>query len=139
MVGANVVPSRLAGRPARAFAGVGPGARVPEGRRGAEARDAVRSLRRGGVRIHLDRHPRLRPLRRQWPTERAQGSRRAAQEDRRRGSPSMIALAIAAPPSSHFIFIPVVLLLGIVIGFMMGSRATRDAFRLEPRKAAERA
>jgi hypothetical protein len=50
----------------------------------------------------------------------------------------MIALAIAAPPSSHFIFIPVVLLLGIVIGFMMGSRATRDAFRLEQRKAAER-
>jgi hypothetical protein len=50
----------------------------------------------------------------------------------------MIALAIAAPPSSHFIFIPVVLVLGIVIGFMMGSRATRDAFRLEQRKAAER-
>ena len=50
----------------------------------------------------------------------------------------MIALAIAAPPSSHLIFIPVVLLLGIVIGFMMGSRATRDAFRLEQRKAAER-
>jgi hypothetical protein len=50
----------------------------------------------------------------------------------------MIALGIAAPPSSHFIFIPVVLLLGIVIGFMMGSRATRDAFRLEQRKAAER-
>lgn len=50
----------------------------------------------------------------------------------------MIALAIAAPPSSHFIFIPVVLLLGIVLGFMMGSRATRDAFRLEQRKAAER-
>ena len=49
----------------------------------------------------------------------------------------MIALAIAAPPSSHFIFIPVVLLLGIVIGFMMGSRATRDAFRLEQRKAAD--
>jgi hypothetical protein len=50
----------------------------------------------------------------------------------------MIALAIAAPPSSHFIFIPVVLVLGIVIGFMMGSRATRDAFRLEQRKVAER-
>jgi hypothetical protein len=50
----------------------------------------------------------------------------------------VIALAIAAPPSSHFIFIPVVLLLGIVLGFMMGSRATRDAFRLEQRKAAER-
>jgi hypothetical protein len=50
----------------------------------------------------------------------------------------MIALAIAAPPSSHFIFIPVVLLLGIVLGFMLGARATRDAFRLEQRKAAER-
>jgi hypothetical protein len=50
----------------------------------------------------------------------------------------MIALAIAAPPSSHFIYIPVMFLLGMVIGFVLGARATRDAFRLEQRKAAER-
>jgi uncharacterized membrane protein len=50
----------------------------------------------------------------------------------------MIALAIAAPPSSHFIYIPVMFLLGVVIGFMLGARATRDAFRLEQRKTAER-
>jgi hypothetical protein len=50
----------------------------------------------------------------------------------------MIALAIAAPPSSHFIYIPVMFLLGVVIGFVLGARATRDAFRLEQRKAAER-
>jgi uncharacterized membrane protein len=50
----------------------------------------------------------------------------------------MIALAIAAPPSSHFIYIPVIFILGIVIGFMLGSKATRDAIALEQRKAAER-
>ncbi|HMC93319.1 MAG TPA: hypothetical protein VKO16_00975 [Polyangia bacterium] len=50
----------------------------------------------------------------------------------------MIALAIAAPPSSHFIYIPVMFLLGLSIGFMLGAKATRDALRLEQRKAAER-
>jgi len=50
----------------------------------------------------------------------------------------MIALAVALPPSSHFIYIPVVFVLGIVLGFMLGSKATRDAFALEERKAAER-
>ena len=50
----------------------------------------------------------------------------------------MVALAIALPPSSHFIYIPVIFILGIVIGFMLGSKATRDAIALEARKAAER-
>jgi hypothetical protein len=50
----------------------------------------------------------------------------------------MIALAIGLPPSSHFIYIPVVFILGIVLGFVLGSKATRDAFALEQRKAAER-
>jgi hypothetical protein len=50
----------------------------------------------------------------------------------------MVALAIALPPSSHFIYIPVIFILGIVIGFMLGSKATRDAIALEQRKAAER-
>jgi hypothetical protein len=49
------------------------------------------------------------------------------------------ALAIGVPPSSHFIYIPVVLILGIVLGFIMGSKATRDAIALEEKKAAERA
>jgi uncharacterized membrane protein len=49
------------------------------------------------------------------------------------------ALAIGVPPSSHFIYIPVIFILGIVLGFVMGSKATRDAFALEEKKAAERA
>ncbi|HVY37721.1 MAG TPA: hypothetical protein VHM31_07290 [Polyangia bacterium] len=50
----------------------------------------------------------------------------------------MLALAIGLPPSSHFIYIPIVFILGIVLGFMMGAKATRDAIALEARKAAER-
>jgi type II secretory pathway pseudopilin PulG len=42
------------------------------------------------------------------------------------------------PPSSHFIYIPVVLILGIVLGFILGARATRDAIQLEQRRQAER-
>ena len=37
------------------------------------------------------------------------------------------ALAIGVPPSSHFIYIPVVFVLGIVLGFIFGSKAQRDA------------
>ncbi len=50
----------------------------------------------------------------------------------------MLALAIALPNSSHFIYIPVVFILGIVIGFMLGAKATRDEIALGQRKAAER-
>ena len=50
----------------------------------------------------------------------------------------MLALAIGLPPSSHFIYIPVIFILGIVLGFMMGAKATRDAIVLEQKKAAER-
>lgn len=50
----------------------------------------------------------------------------------------MLPLAIGLPPSSHFIYIPVILILGIVVGFMLGAKATRDAIALEQRKAAER-
>jgi hypothetical protein len=49
-----------------------------------------------------------------------------------------LSLLISAPPSSHFIYIPVMFILGIVIGFMLGAKATRDAIALEARKAAER-
>jgi uncharacterized membrane protein len=47
-------------------------------------------------------------------------------------------LAISAPPSSHFIYIPVIFIIGIVLGFVLGAKATRDAIALEQRKAAER-
>jgi hypothetical protein len=50
----------------------------------------------------------------------------------------MSALAIALPPSSHFIYIPVVFVIGIVIGFMLGAKATRDEIALGQRRAAER-
>jgi arginine exporter protein ArgO len=49
------------------------------------------------------------------------------------------ALGIGVATSAHFIYIPIVVILGIVLGFIMGSRATRDAFALEARKAEERA
>jgi uncharacterized membrane protein len=50
----------------------------------------------------------------------------------------ILVLGIGAPPSSHFIYIPVIFILGIVIGFVLGAKATRDALALEARKAAER-
>ena len=48
------------------------------------------------------------------------------------------ALAIGVPPSSHFIYIPVIVTLGFVLGFIFGSKTTRDAIAFEQRKAAER-
>jgi hypothetical protein len=41
-------------------------------------------------------------------------------------------------PSSHFIIIPSVLLIGIVIGWVLGSRAARDAYAAELRKREAR-
>ena len=41
--------------------------------------------------------------------------------------------------SSHFIFIPAVLFVGLVIGWILGSRAARDAFAAELRRRDERA
>ena len=41
--------------------------------------------------------------------------------------------------SAHFIFIPAVLLIGIVIGWVLGSRAAADAFQAELRRREERA
>ena len=40
--------------------------------------------------------------------------------------------------SAHFIFIPVVLFIGIVIGWILGSRAAQDAFAMETRKRVKR-
>jgi hypothetical protein len=41
-------------------------------------------------------------------------------------------------PSTHFIFIPAVLLIGVVIGWILGSRAARDAYAMERKKREER-
>jgi hypothetical protein len=41
-------------------------------------------------------------------------------------------------PSSHFLFIPSVLLIGVIIGWVLGSRAARDAYAAELRRREER-
>lgn len=41
--------------------------------------------------------------------------------------------------STHFIFIPATLLVGVVIGWVMGSRAARDAFAMELKRREDRA
>jgi len=41
--------------------------------------------------------------------------------------------------AAHFIYIPIVLIVGLVFGFFLGGRAARDAFALEQKKAERRA
>jgi hypothetical protein len=41
--------------------------------------------------------------------------------------------------AGHFIFIPAVLIVGMVIGWILGSRAARDAYEAELRKREARA
>ena len=41
--------------------------------------------------------------------------------------------------AAHFIFIPAVLLVGLVIGWILGSRAARDAYAAELKRREERA
>ena len=41
--------------------------------------------------------------------------------------------------SAHFIFIPAVLLVGVVIGWILGSRAAADAYGAELKRREERA
>ncbi|MGE3841321.1 MAG: hypothetical protein AB7I50_07015 [Vicinamibacterales bacterium] len=41
--------------------------------------------------------------------------------------------------AGHFIFIPAVLLIGIVFGWIFGSRAATDAFNAELKRREERA
>jgi hypothetical protein len=40
--------------------------------------------------------------------------------------------------AGHFIFIPAVLMVGLVLGWILGSRAARDAFDAELRRREER-
>ena len=48
-------------------------------------------------------------------------------------------MEIGIPSASHFIFIPSVLLIGVVIGWVLGSRAAQDAFAVELKRREERA
>jgi hypothetical protein len=48
-------------------------------------------------------------------------------------------MEIGIPTASHFIFIPAVLLIGVVIGWILGSRAAQDAFAAELKKREARA
>jgi hypothetical protein len=41
--------------------------------------------------------------------------------------------------AAHFIFIPAVLLVGMVVGWILGGRAARDAFAMELKRREERA
>jgi hypothetical protein len=42
------------------------------------------------------------------------------------------------PNAAHFIYIPVMILVGIVIGWILGSRAARDAYLLELRRKEQK-
>jgi len=48
-------------------------------------------------------------------------------------------LNFAEMSSAHFIFIPAVLLIGIVIGWVLGSRAAQDAYAADLKRREERA
>jgi hypothetical protein len=41
--------------------------------------------------------------------------------------------------AGHFIFIPAVLLVGVIVGWVLGSRAARDAYAAELRRREEKA
>jgi hypothetical protein len=41
--------------------------------------------------------------------------------------------------AGHFLFIPAVLLVGLVIGWILGSRAARDAYAMELKRREDRA
>jgi hypothetical protein len=42
------------------------------------------------------------------------------------------------PSAAHFIYIPVMILVGIVIGWMLGARAAQDAYMSELRRREQR-
>lgn len=41
--------------------------------------------------------------------------------------------------AGHFIFIPAVLLIGVIVGWVLGSRSARDAYAAELRRRDEKA
>ena len=48
-------------------------------------------------------------------------------------------LGFGMPTAGHFIIIPAVLLVGVVIGWVLGSRAAADAAAMAQKKRDERA
>ena len=48
-------------------------------------------------------------------------------------------MEFGTPTVAHFIYIPVVMLVGIVMGWVLGSRAAADAAAAEKRRREERA
>lgn len=47
-------------------------------------------------------------------------------------------MEIGVPTAAHFIFIPGVLIIGLVIGWILGSRAAQDAMAMEMKRRDER-
>ena len=47
-------------------------------------------------------------------------------------------MEIGVPTAAHFIFIPAVLIIGLVIGWILGSRAAQDAMAMEMKRQGER-
>lgn len=43
------------------------------------------------------------------------------------------------PTTAHFIYIPAVLILGVVLGFIWGARVAREAYELERKRQEEKA
>tara|TARA_B100001123_G_scaffold295262_1_gene329227 strand:+ start:491 stop:661 length:171 start_codon:yes stop_codon:yes gene_type:complete len=41
-------------------------------------------------------------------------------------------------PAGHFVYIPAILLFGLVVGWILGSRAAADAYHAELRRREER-
>jgi len=48
-------------------------------------------------------------------------------------------MGIGTPSSAHFLFIPAVLIIGVVIGWILGSRAAKDAYAADAKRREERA
>ncbi len=42
-------------------------------------------------------------------------------------------------PAGHFVYIPAILLFGLVVGWILGSRAAADAYHAELKRREERA
>jgi hypothetical protein len=45
---------------------------------------------------------------------------------------------VELPSAAHFIYIPVALMLGLAVGWVLGGRAARDAYLAELRRREER-
>src|SRR5262249_34138978 len=106
--------------------------RSPDERAGQHSRAAPRRHR---VRVHLGRDLRLSLV---DPESADEGRARTG----RRQPPCKwrtSGVNFGNMTAAHFIFIPAVLLIGMVIGWILGSRAAADAYAAEARRREERA